>query len=141
MREIAVAMFFAVVLLGCEQSGGGGATTGPAPITLEDLNGLILLSADECPSGPGWETVTGYEGRLIAVDESVSGEPSTKDANPVSLTVDLRGPCEGAGRLGVSNAPASTQKPEGGTLCNRSRKNLAHVHDQVGFRLCRVALD
>jgi len=139
MRVNFVVLMCVVALAGCNS--GDGEDPVQSLVTFQDLDGLVFLSAGECPSGPNWEPITGYEGRLVAVDDAVAGEPSTKDASPNDLVIDLRGPCDGKGRLGVANAPTSTQDPTGGTLCNRSRKKGAHIHDQVGFRLCRVRLD
>jgi hypothetical protein len=141
VHRIFVALLLSVALFGCQQGGETQADPGSSPITLQDVNGLVFLSLGECPSGPGWKPVEGYTGRLIAVDDAVTGEPSTTDANPNDLIVNLRAPCHGKGRLGVADAPNSTQDPKGGVLCDTSRKKGAHTHDQVGFRLCRVELD
>jgi hypothetical protein len=141
MHRILLALPLLVAFVGCDRTGGGQADPAAAAITLGDLDGLVFLSAGECPSGPGWKPVEGYTGRLIAVDDAVSGEPSTTDADPDDLVINLRGPCRGKGRLGVADAPNSTQDPKGGVLCDTSRKKGAHTHDHVGFRLCRIALD
>lgn len=141
MNRTTIALWLSVAFLGCDQTGGDQAGPGKTPITLADVNGLVFLSVGECPTGAGWKPVEGYEGRLIAVDDSVAGDPSTVDADPNDLIINLRGPCQGKGRIGVSNAPESTKSPTGGVLCDTSRKKGAHTHDHVGFRLCRVELD
>jgi hypothetical protein len=141
MVRILVVLSFAMAIAGCDRTAGQQAGPGGAPITLQDVNGLVFLSVGECPSGPGWKPVEGFTGRFIAVNDSVTGEPSVIDAGPDDLLINLRGPCQGKGRVGVSNAPESTQDPTGGVLCNTSRKKNTHTHGNVGFRLCQVDLD